>query len=237
MDWGIPRKFFTAWYCAHGRALPWREKGVTLFQLLVAEMLLRQTRAEMVAKVWPALVQKYPRPGALSRANPDELRSLVSGLGFGKQRTNALLELAMSVDAIGETPSRVEALTSLPHVGLYAAHAVACFGFGQRVPVVDLNVVRVISRIAGLAPPSDIRRAREVWGIAWALLPRRSFVEHNYGILDFASAVCKPRNPRCQECPLSEHCVYFRNVASRGYVAGSSRNGADGRGRLRGVPQ
>lgn len=203
----VPSNFFSTWYVKHGRAFPWRAKGADPYGILLAEVLLRQTRAEMAARVWPRLIKKYPDPKSLAGAKPTNVERLVEELGFGNQRTRALLELGASIESMDELPTEPEELMTLPHVGLYTAHAVACFGFGRRVPVVDLNVVRVISRLAGIKPPKDIRRgADSVWQAAGSLLPREKMVEHNYGLLDFAAAVCKPRSPQCTECPIVAHC-------------------------------
>ena len=140
----------------------------------------------------------------MAAADPDELLGSISELGFGNQRTSALPALSSAICQTGEPlPADPKDLMKLPYVGVYTAHAVACFAYGQRFPVVDLSVLRTVSRIAGIQPPKDIRRAAQVWDIAWELLPKRRFKEHNYGLLDFAAAVCKPRSPDCNECPIT----------------------------------
>ena len=204
----IPDGFFVNWYEGHGRSFPWRDGGVSPFAILVAEVLLQKTRAEMVAKVWPSLVKEYPGPDELAVADPEELFDLVSGLGFGHKRTTALIDLASAVRQCATLPSQPKDLIKLPYIGMYSAHAVACFGFAQRVPIVDLSVARVISRIAGAVPPKDIRRAPLIWNIAWEMLPASSFAEHNYGLLDFAATICKARSPRCAQCPIATVCAY-----------------------------
>lgn len=177
------------------------------YGILLAEILLRQTRAEMVARTWPLLIQEYPDANSLAAATSTRLFAIVEGLGFGKQRTQALIEVGASIKSMEELPSEPVELMALPHVGLYTAHAVACFGFGRRVPVVDLNVMRVISRVAGIEAPKDIRRGADcIWQIAGSLLPRKQVSEHNYGLLDFAATICKPRSPNCVQCPITTRC-------------------------------
>ena len=112
--------------------------------------------------------------------------------------------------------SRYLHVMELPHVGMYSAHAVVCFAFGRRVPVVDLSIVRVLSRLAGIEPPSDIRRAPEVWEIARSLLPDKEVKEHNYGLLDFAADTCKASSPRCDECPVAPSCAHAGHWARIG---------------------
>ena len=215
-DLGIRRDFFQRYYTAYGRPFPWRREGTDPFGVLVAEVLLKQTRAGKVAKVWPSLVAQYPNAAAMAESDPEELFNSVSVLGFGHQRTKALIDLSSAIRITGEPlPSDPEELITLPYVGVYAAHAVACFAFGQRFPIVDLSIVRTISRIAGIQPPKDIRRAGEIWDIGWALLPRHQYVEHNYGLLDFAAQFCKARSPKCLECPLVKTCAYALTEATR----------------------
>ncbi len=210
---GMHSDFFQCHYTAHGRSFPWREESTSAFGILVAEILLKQTHAGKVAKVWPSLIAQYPNAVEMAAADPDELFGYISELGFGNQRTGALIALSSAIRQTGEPiPANPKDLMKLPYVGVYTAHAVACFAYGQRFPIVDLSVVRAISRIAGIQSPKDIRRAAEVWDIAWAILPRRRFKEHNYGLLDFAAAVCKPRSPDCNECPIATKCVYRRHA-------------------------
>ena len=211
----IRKDFFSLYYIEHGRQFPWREETTDAYGILVAEVLLKQTQADRVAVIWPSAIRRYRDPGALSMADPGELSALISDLGFGNQRTVALIRLARAIDASGWIPHDVDELTSLPYVGIYAGHALACFAFGQRVPVVDLSIVRLISRITGSEPPSDIRRAPSIWEIAWKLLPAHGIKEHNYGLLDFAATVCKPRAPQCDRCSIVSECDYGRGRQSR----------------------
>lgn len=208
----IPVDFFVGWYKARGRSFPWREEETSPYGVLLAEVLLKQTRAEMVAMVWPTLVQTYPSTADLESADPEVLFRHISRLGFGRQRTVALRELSAAINNAGSLPSQPADLMKLPYVGIYSAHAVACFAFGRRVPVVDLSIVRVLARIAGIELASDIRRAPEIWDIAWSLLPDREVKEHNYGLLDFAADMCRSKFPRCDECLLAPCCEYAKHL-------------------------
>lgn len=210
----IRKDFFSLYYIERGRQFPWRDETADPYGILVAEILLKQTHAGKVATVWPSLVRRYRNPNDLSKADPSELSALICELGFGNQRTVALIELARAVEASGAIPHQVDELMNLPYVGIYTSHALACFAFGQRLPVVDLSIVRLISRITGVEPPSDIRRASFIWDVAWALLPAHRFKEHNYGLLDFAAAICKPKAPLCERCDIASACSYGRGRQS-----------------------
>ena len=206
----VSADFFAEWFKRRGRSFPWREEDVSPFGILLAEVLLKQTRAEMVAAVWPLLFRTYPNAASLESAGPEVLYRQISCLGFGHQRVTALRQLSVAINKAGDLPSQPADLMKLPYVGIYSAHAVACFAFNHRVPVVDLSIIRLISRLTGIKPPSDIRRAPEVWDIAQSLLPDKNAKEHNYGLLDFAAEMCKAKSPRCDECPLAPSCAYAR---------------------------
>jgi A/G-specific adenine glycosylase len=211
----LKRSFFVNWLFAHGRDFPWRREGVTPFALLITEMLLRQTRASEVAKLWDTFFIKYPDAQALAVADVDEVASLISILGFGKMRSSALVFAAQWLVTYhgGQVPENAKQLTTIPHVGSYAAHAVLCFGFGHKVEIVDVNVLRFFARFYGLQVKADIRRNPHVVEIARKALPkdRRKAREHNYGILDFTADICKSRRPRCEICPLINQCEYGKS--------------------------
>ena len=199
---------------ANGRMFPWRDTGVSPFGILIAEILLKQTRAENIVSAWSDLVRLYPTAEELAIADRESVFNVVARLGFGNQRTTALLEVAGALEEVGEVPADPIELMNLPYVGMYTSHAVASFCFNKRVPVVDINVMRVFSRVAGLDPPSDLRRAPDIWKIAWELLPYQLVKEHNYGLLDFAARICKSRSPLCEECPIETVCAYGQEQAA-----------------------
>ncbi len=210
------KTFFTSYARKNFRSFPWRRKGVKEFHLLVAEVLLAQTKAEDVARVWPLLIKKYKTPYDLAKAKRSVLKALVRPLGLQNQRARALQTVArvLTQRYKGRVPQEVAQLLSLPHVGLYTAAAVASFSFGERVPIVDTNVLRVLGRITGMKANQDLRRSMNVWSLAWSALPIKEVQLHNYGILDFAAQVCT-RDPHCSQCPLRRKCSFARarNVA------------------------
>lgn len=211
------RGFFARFAKIHFRAFPWRSRHVSPFHLLLAEVLLIQTKADDVASVWPRLIRRYPTPSALAKARTRSLVLLLRPLGLQNQRAKSLKAIAREVSCRfgGHVPQSVEALLSIPHLGLYTATAVACFVFDERVPIVDANVLRVFERITGRKKGRDLRRARAAWQLAWALLPLTNCAMHNYGILDFSSKICTAREPNCLECPLNHSCFFGRRHLAR----------------------
>ena len=206
------RGFFARFAEDNLRIFPWRAKNVSPFHLLLAEVLLVQTKAEDVAVVWPKLVRKYPAPRVLSQARSTSLMKVLRPLGLQNQRAKSLVAIARALckNFRGRVPRSAKELLSIPHIGLYTAGAVACFGFGERLPIVDANVLRVLGRIHGIKVRADLRRSREIWTLAWAILPKKNCSRHNYGILDFSSKVCTAKLPQCDSCPLSKVCDFGR---------------------------
>lgn len=208
----MKKNFFVNWFKRNRRDFPWRKEGTTPFAFLVTEMLLRQTRAGHVAKIWSDFTRDYPSPESLIQASKDELVARLKVLGFGEQKAEALKSAAAwLVDKHqGKVPDTLEELLEIPHVGNYAARAVLCFAFGQKVEIVDTNVLRLFSRYFGIILKPDIRRAPQAWEIARQMLPRekKNVQQHNYGILDFTAEICKSGVPRCEICPLINSCEF-----------------------------
>jgi A/G-specific adenine glycosylase len=206
-------RFFRKYYKQNGRRFAWRIKRTSAFQLLMAEILLKQTKAGDVEPVWLGIIRGYPTPSALAKAPRPSLLRLLKPLGLQHQRFVALKSLAKAINEVflGKVPKEIENILALPYVGLYSACAVACFCYGTRVPIVDANVLRVLSRLTGGDYGRDLRRNHDVWSLAWAILPRKRFAAHNYGLLDFSALLCKARSPECPRCPLRRKCVYGKS--------------------------
>lgn len=204
------RRFFRDYYEQNGRRFPWRRKRTSAFHLLVAEILLKQTKATDVVAVWLSITRRYPTSSALAQARGPSLLRFLKPLGLQRQRFVALTSMARAIDEAfsGKVPKEIDNLLALPYVGLYSACAVACFFYGTRVPIVDANVLRVLSRLTGDDYGRDLRRNHDVWSLAWAILPRECFAAHNYGLLDFSALLCTARSPECPRCPLRQRCVY-----------------------------
>lgn len=208
------RKFFTFYYHTSGREFPWRATGIEPFHVLIAELLLVQTKAADVAQVWPVLIKSYPSPFSIAEAPLRSLVRILRPLGLQRQRARALKALshALVLRYGSRVPQGIEELLSLPHVGLYVASAVRAFAFGQRTAIVDANVLRVLGRVVGKDFGKDTRRSAGAWELAWSILPRRSNAQqHHFGLLDFAAQVCG-KKPQCNACGLLNMCAHGRSA-------------------------
>jgi A/G-specific adenine glycosylase len=199
------------WYDRSARDLPWRRPGVTPWAVLVSEVMLQQTPVARVLPTYLDWMDRWPIPAALAAAGPGAAVRAWGKLGYPRR---ALRLQACAVDMVarfgGEVPAYVEALLGLPGVGAYTARAVAAFAFGQRQPVVDTNVRRVVARAfvgqGEAGPPST---ARDLAAVE-ALLPAAPTVAARtcVALMELGALVCTARRPRCGECPLQDACAW-----------------------------
>ncbi|MEV4481184.1 A/G-specific adenine glycosylase [Micromonospora coxensis] len=199
------------WYEQNARDLPWREPDVGAWAILVSEVMLQQTPVVRVLPAWHAWLDRWPTPAALAADTPAEAIRMWGRLGYPR-RAVRLRDCAVAiVDRHGgAVPERLEQLLALPGVGTYTARAVAAFAYGQRHPVVDTNVRRVVSRAVAGEPdagpatrPSDLVACEELLPAepAAAALASAAFME-------LGAVVCTARAPRCTACPVESVCAW-----------------------------
>ncbi|MEO3772318.1 A/G-specific adenine glycosylase [Micromonospora sp. B9E7] len=199
------------WFQQHARKLPWREPGVTPWAILVSEVMLQQTPVVRVVPAWQAWLARWPDPAALAADTQAEAIRMWGRLGYPR-RAVRLRDCAVAiVDRHGgQVPDRLEQLLALPGVGTYTARAVAAFAYGQRHPVVDTNVRRVVCRAVAGEPdagpatrPADLVATEELLPAepAAAALASAAFME-------LGAVICTARSPRCPACPVESVCAW-----------------------------
>lgn len=194
-----------AWYGLERRELPWRAPGTTPWQILVSEFMLQQTPVARVAPIWVDWVRRWPTPSATAGASAADVLRAWGKLGYPR-RAKRLHECATVIAAehADVVPHDVETLLTLPGVGAYTARAVACFAYGIRVPVVDINVRRVVARaVDGRANAGPSTTVRDHAAVA-ALLPEGpEAAVFSAALMELGALVCTARSPRCTSCPVS----------------------------------
>jgi A/G-specific adenine glycosylase len=200
------------WYAEQARKLPWREAGVGAWAILVSEVMLQQTPVARVKPVYEAWIARWPTPTALAMDPVGSAVRAWGNLGYPR-RALRLHECAIAIVERhgGQVPASHHDLLALPGVGPYTAAAVASFAFGQRHPVLDTNVRRMLSRvIAGTerprgASPSAAERYR-----AESIIPSDPAVASRWAVasMELGALICTASAPRCEACPVARLCAW-----------------------------
>ncbi|MEZ5330474.1 MAG: A/G-specific adenine glycosylase [Thermoanaerobaculia bacterium] len=200
------RTALTRWYEDHRRDLPWRRTRDP-YRIWVSEVMLQQTRVEVVVPYFERFLERFPDVGALAAAAESEVLSLWSGLGYYGRARRLHAAAREIVRQGGKIPADLVGLSRLPGVGRYTAAAVASIAYGEPVAVLDGNVERVGSRL--LASVEDPKRAsarRRLEAVAEALLDPADPGRSNQALMELGATVCTPRSPDCSSCPLAGLC-------------------------------
>lgn len=197
-----------AWFDAHRRDLPWR-RTKDPYRILVAEFVLQRTRVASGTPYYERFLRRFPDVASLARAPLADVLREWEGLGFYRRARNLHAAAKAIVERhAGQIPSRAADLRELPGVGPYTAGAVASIAFGERVPAVDGNAVRVIARLHRIE--QDVShgpgRAR-VHALAKDLVPVSRPGAFNQALMELGATVCVPRAPACDRCPLADLCL------------------------------
>lgn len=207
-----------SWFQGRRRDLPWRVADMrglrNPYRTWISEIMLQQTRVEAVVPYFENFLQQFPAVGDLAAASEEQVLKAWAGLGYYR-RARFLHAAAKQLvdDFAGEFPNTAVGLKELPGIGAYTSAAIASLAFGERVPVVDGNVKRVVSRWAALELASDapaLHKASEQQGALWMLeLSAGDLVaagETNEALMELGATVCLPRNPSCEACPVMDSC-------------------------------
>ena len=184
------------------RSLPWRRSDRRPYELVVAEVLLQQTRAEQVADVIDSIIKRcadWPDLLAISIA---DLERLLRPLGLQRRRAVALHNLARVVVEHG-VPKSSAALEKLPGIGQYMARAIAAQLYQEVVAPIDTNIARILERVFGPRDLADIRYDPKLQRLALSLTPSDNPDGYLIALLDFAAIICRSQVPKCQECPIT----------------------------------
>jgi A/G-specific adenine glycosylase len=197
-----------AWYDSQKRQLPWRETRDP-YRIWVSEVMLQQTQVATVLGYYERWMQRFPTLQALAVADVADVLRAWEGLGYYSRARN-LQRAALQVvaDHAGQVPRTVPELLRLPGIGPYSAGAIASIAFGADEPVVDGNIIRVLTRAFGL--PGDPKRAplaRGLWRLARSLMPIGRARDFNQALMELGATCCTPRAPRCAACPVAQTCV------------------------------
>jgi A/G-specific adenine glycosylase len=202
------RASLLAWFDRHRRDLPWRH-GRNAYRILVSELMLQQTQARTVIPYFERWMQLFPDWATLAAAPEERVLKAWEGLGY-YQRARNLHAAAQRVvkEFSGVLPADPALVRSLPGVGPYTAGAVCSLAFGLSEPVLDGNVIRVLSRLGNETDPTDRGAVRtRLWRWAGELLDPDRPGAFNEALMDLGATVCIPGEPLCLMCPVHAWCL------------------------------
>jgi A/G-specific adenine glycosylase len=221
------------WYAANARDLPWRRTRDP-YAIWVSEIMLQQTQVRTVVPYWNCWMKELPTIEAAANAGSDELHKLWEGLGYYTRVRNLQKAAQVIVEKHnGKFPDIFDDVLALPGIGRYTAGAICSIAFNQPTPILDGNVIRVLTRIFGIAEnPKEKDTNARLWRLAEELVtrtkggrqsalqapdaaarppyPKNSSSHLNQSLMELGALICTPRNPQCGVCPAGKLCVALK---------------------------
>ena len=202
------------WYASNKRTLPWRRTRDP-YKIWLSEIMLQQTRVLQGTPYYLKFVANFPTVQDLANASEERILKLWQGLGYYSRARNLHATAKMVVnDYDGKFPDEYKELLKLKGVGDYTASAIASICFDEPEPVVDGNVYRVLARYYGIDTPINSTQGIKYFkSLARKVMDADNIRDYNQGIMEFGAMQCTPKNPNCEECPLSQSCVALKDTS------------------------
>ncbi|MBX7221200.1 MAG: A/G-specific adenine glycosylase [Blastocatellia bacterium] len=196
-----------SWYDANRRDLPWR-RTTDPYAIWISEVMLQQTQVSRVVEYYQRFLKTFPTVRHLAEARLDEVLKQWEGLGY-YGRARAVHECARFLvsETSGKFPQTRGELEELPGFGPYTAAAVASIAFGEPVPALDANVIRVMSRYLAVSPATPTTIRKRIQTTLQDLLATDRAGDFNQAMMELGALVCRHPQPSCLLCPVSETCA------------------------------
>ncbi|MDA9957317.1 A/G-specific adenine glycosylase [Candidatus Pelagibacter sp.] len=200
------------WYDINKRSLPWRNKTSSKrkqYYTLVSEFMLQQTQVTTVVPYFNRFIKNIPDLETLANFNNQELIKLWEGLGYYSRVRNLKKTAQIIVkDFNQKLPDNFFDLKLLPGIGDYTASAISAIAFNKPLIPLDGNIERVLKRYLYLKREKQIQKEnlikqKKVFGIS-----ERSS-DYAQALMELGALICKPKNPYCGKCPISQTCKSF----------------------------
>jgi A/G-specific adenine glycosylase len=223
------------WFAANARDLLWRRTRDP-YAIWVSEIMLQQTQVKTVIPYWERWLRELPTIKSVANASPDKIHKLWEGLGYYTRVRNLQKAAKQIVEKHGgKFPENFDDVLALPGIGRYTAGAICSIAFNQPTPILDGNVIRVLTRIFGVGENLKEKETNtRLWKLAEELVilaggarlrrvqiknqgsrdsrptGGRNYSHLNQSLMELGALVCTPRNPQCEACPVRKLCIAFR---------------------------
>jgi len=189
------------WFKKNERDYPWRTTDDS-FHILIAELFLQRTRSDNVEDVYVGFIDEFPTASVILNADKKKIMGYLSHLGLQNKRYEVLMDVCEAYEEYDGDIFSKEVLSDIKGVGEYMINATLCFGENEKLPLVDTNTRRIITRFYGI----DVKEVKKK---ILDILPDKNYVEFNYALLDYAAIICKAIAPRCDQCIIRSGCLYY----------------------------
>ncbi len=199
------------WHAVHGRHdLPW-QLDPTPYRVWISEIMLQQTQVSAAIPYYRRFLRRFPSLERLAAADVDDVMHQWSGLGYYARARNLHRAAGIVMREFGgKFPDNLDAIMSLPGIGRSTAGAILAFCHGQRHPILDGNVKRVLARCFAVPGyPGDAPVANVLWELSDRLTPEKGVAQYTQAIMDLGATVCTRSRPDCDACPLVTDCLAF----------------------------
>ena len=209
------------WYARNARDLPWRQT-TDPYAIWISEVMLQQTQVKTVIPCWHRWMKKFPTINALARSKSDTVLKCWEGLGYYSRARN-LHEAAQTIVSRhgGIIPRNPSEVLALPGIGRYTAGAICSIAFNLPEPILDGNAMRVLTRVFGIEKdPRENETNKRLWKVAAQLVrcaaefttpTERACANFNQALMELGATTCTPRQARCSDCPIQEHCFAYQH--------------------------
>lgn len=212
------------WYENNRRQLPWRADQEP-YHVWISEIMLQQTRVEAVKGYYSRFLERITNVEALANADDDLLHKLWEGLGYYSRVRNMKKAAQVIMQAHnGKFPAAYDEILALPGIGEYTAGAICSIAYNMKIPAVDGNVLRVVSRLTNDPAPIDVPATKKnVKSILAEIYPEEAG-NFTQSLMELGATVCSPNGaPDCQNCPCKAICLGYQNHTERSLPVKSAK--------------
>ena len=204
------------WFSENARDLPWRRTRDP-YAVWVSEIMLQQTQVKTVIPYWERWMHELPTIQSVAKVRSTRLHKLWEGLGYYTRVRNLQKAARQIIEQHnGKFPANFDDVLALPGIGRYTAGAICSIAFDQPTPILDGNVIRVLTRLFGITTnPREKKTNARLWQLANELVHHASRITHhaspcshlNQSLMELGALICVPRSPRCDACPVEKLCI------------------------------
>ena len=213
------------WYDLNKRDLPWRSTKEP-YKIWVSEIILQQTRVVNGIIYYHRFIEHFPNLHSLANADENDVLLIWQGLGYYSRARNLHFSAKYIVDKLNSNfPNTFQDIIKLKGIGDYTASAISSICFEEKVPAIDGNIFRILSRLFELKESFYSNKFKtKIKKLALEIMPNNRFGDYNQALMDYGSIICKPKNPLCSECVVSTMCKSFKKNKVHLYPVKKKKN-------------